>query len=671
MKKSQYFVSKYILLGMLSLISFNVQAQKSYKEFYNNFKPKDSVGIFFMKSRNTENFDSIVLYTQNAIKLANKNTNDFLKFGTYYKLSYALLRKQDYQKASIAIDSCIYLGIKNNLRKQLVDAYRVKGVIRNNQQLYDDAITNYQTAISYADDIEDKISLNTNLSAIYIDTNKLDLALIYINELIDYNTQYPGLIDSHMLTYNYLNLSIVAPTYKEKINASDKAIALAEQTKDKDLIFIVLDNKAQLLVEEKKYNEAIMEYMNVLNYARKNKNIEILQNTFLNLSDLFYKLKSYNISLNYLDSINKFSKNEFVPKMINFRKDTLLLYNYLKIKNYEKASIYALKYIDFLKKEKANIKEAAYIAYGKKYQTEKIIKENELLIKENRIKNLKIYNQNITRNYLILGSVLGLITLVITYNRFRLKRATASSLAKQNDIINIQKVELEKSNANKQRLFGIIAHDLVNPFNAILGYTNILEEDYESFSETERKKIISVINRYATSNYKLTRTLLDWVKLQQERLVVNKAQLNCKDLVINAIKPYQVLANKKQIKVNTSIPEDTFIEADKNMMQTVIGNLFVNAIKFTPRQGEIYFLLVKNKKGAVNIEIIDNGVGMSQEQLKNLFDITKASSFIGTENEKGNGLGLILCEELMELQGGSLQLISQKNRGTKAIVTIE
>jgi len=270
----------------------------------------------------------------------------------------------------------------------------------------------------------------------------------------------------------------------------------------------------------------------------------------------------------------------------------------------------------------------------------------------------------------LLFSFLGLITFGVTYNRFRLKRKTAEILAAQNTIIFQQKGELEKSNANKQKLFSIISHDLINPFNAILGYTKLLEADYDNFNDKERKHFISIINKYLDSNYNLTRSLLDWAKIQQDKMVVNKTQLSCKAIVEEALQPYQVLADKKDINININIPNNTFIQADKNMMQTVIGNLFVNAIKFTPQNGSIIFNLYKNKDGTINLQIEDTGVGMTQEQLNNLFDITKVTTLKGTNQEKGHGLGLILCRELMELHNGTLQIFSQLNKGSKAVLTI-
>ncbi len=276
----------------------------------------------------------------------------------------------------------------------------------------------------------------------------------------------------------------------------------------------------------------------------------------------------------------------------------------------------------------------------------------------------------INSNYLIMIYVIGLIALGILYYLFKVKgeRVLQNTISEHYK----QKEELNKSNANKRCILRIIAHDLVAPFNAILGYTNLLEKDYDLLNEIERKKYISIINKYANSNYIFTRTLLDWAKVRQEQLVVYKETLSCKEIIETAIHPYRILADKKNIRINTNFSKNVIIKADKIMMQSVIGNLFVNAIKFTPKNGEIKLYLHKNKEGAVEIKIKDSGIGMTKRQLNNLFDITKThkNTRHGTSNEEGNGLGLIFSKELMELQKGTLQIFSKKNIGTTALLTI-
>jgi signal transduction histidine kinase len=509
---------------------------------------------------------------------------------------------------------------------------------------------------------------NSNIMSIYIEEKKYDIARPYIDAIFKYykNNTTEGL-NHKLLAFQYLYESFYTDNVSEKIKYINKGIELTKERPVHNKVYAHIF-RAKFYETQKKYNLAISDYKKSLQFLSDRRMKERIPYIYHSLSKIYLKHNNFKEALILLDSAN----NSIKHNQLELKKEhAKLRYKaYAITNNFEKAFFYAkeeIKYQDSIQKNKTD---SLYAAYGIKYQTDKKIQENELLKKEGLIKDLEVKKQTTNRNYLIVFLLLGLITLGVTYNRFRLKRKTANALASQNAIIGNQKIELEKSNENKQKLFGIVAHDLVNPFNAILGYTKLLDDDYDSFNEEERKQFISIINTYATNNYKLTRTLLDWAKVQQDRLVVKKTKLNCKNIVQEAIQPYLVLADKKQIQINTYIPEHTFIEADKNMMQTVIGNLVVNAIKFTTEKGKINLHLYKNKDGTVNLEIKDNGIGMSQEQLNNLFDITKINTLNGTNNEKGNGLGLILCKELMELQQGSLQLFSKRNTGSRAIVTI-
>ncbi len=446
----------------------------------------------------------------------------------------------------------------------------------------------------------------------------------------------------------------------------DKAVEIAKDINYTNLLVSALQNKAFLLKRNSKNKEAIVVFEETLTLCVANGFKRNTATILINLISLSNEVGKFEKSLEYIEILKTYQKTVRNTRAINFHSFKAKQ----GLNQFEEANGFAEMYMSYMDSVYNNAKDFKYAEFAKKYETEKKEQENNLLKKENQIKDLEVAKQKTARNYLMLLSVLGLITLAVTYNRFRAMRKTAKVLAEQNTIISNQKVELEKSNANKQKLFGIIAHDLINPFNAILGYTQLLEEDYDSFDEEQRKQFVATINKYANSNYILTRTLLDWAKVQQDRLVANKIQLNCKAIVTAAIQPYLVLANKKKIKVVTNVSESITLQADQNMMKTVVGNLFVNAIKFTPQGGKIICNLNKNEDNTITLEIADNGIGMTQDQLNNLFNVAKATSLKGTNNEKGNGLGLILCKELMELQNGTLQIFSQPNKGSKALVTI-
>ena len=629
---------------------------------------KSKAENYLEKANKAVNLDSILVYSNKVLAYSK---NDSIAAHAYYNLAYVNFKQNKYAVATTYLKTCIPIFKKVNNQRYVYRSYSLQGTIAEVSNNYDLAISNYDKAQKYATTDEELYAIKHNLSIIYTKTNQFDIANAYIQDILKFNSSNPDVINSFIICYVYMGLTYTAPTYKEKMEASNKAVALAKTLKNEEVIAETLLNRGGLYVNEKKFSKALSDFTESNRMAKQINATNLVTRNYINIAELYNKTKAFKLSNSYIDSIAVYNSlsidNDLVKKA---RLDTLYYSNYLNLKQYKKAIIHLKNYNTYLVSTKDSIINSKYAEYGKKYQTDKKIQENELLKKENRIKSLEVAQQKKARDYLIVFSVLGIIAFGSIYSRFSTKKKAANLLAKQYAVINQQKVDLEQSNATKQKLFGIIAHDLINPFNAILGYTNLLEEDYNTFTDAQRKTFISTINKYANSNYNLTRTLLDWAKVQQDKFIVNKTQLKIKDVVDNALQPYQVLADKKQIKVIPKIPRDITIEADQNMMQTVIGNLFVNAIKFTPQQGEINLNLDKNTDGTVTLEIKDNGIGMSQEQLNNLFDITKVSTSQGTNKESGNGLGLILCKELIELQKGTLQIFSKLNKGSRAVITI-
>jgi signal transduction histidine kinase len=232
------------------------------------------------------------------------------------------------------------------------------------------------------------------------------------------------------------------------------------------------------------------------------------------------------------------------------------------------------------------------------------------------------------------------------------------------------KINESDSVDDKDLLFSIISHNLINPFNIILGFSRMLKHEYYNFNDAERLAQINNINKYASTNYRLTKNLLDWSKLQQQGIVVKKEIINCKKFIAETIKPYLALAERKGIEIQLNINEKDVIYADDKLIHTVVANLFMNAIKFTKRNGtiKISLKLLKNLQKEIIIE--DNGLGMDEEQLDKIFKISKINSKNGTENEKGTGLGLFISKKLMDYHNSSLNFSIIVNKGTKVIITL-
>lgn len=224
--------------------------------------------------------------------------------------------------------------------------------------------------------------------------------------------------------------------------------------------------------------------------------------------------------------------------------------------------------------------------------------------------------------------------------------------------------KLKESNATKDKFFSIIAHDLKSPFNSMIGFSEVLNEKFDEYNIEKQKKFISIINQELQGTYKLLENLLYWSRSQRGTIDFKPERLNLYLLVNETNKLLVNLAQNKSINLINQIPENINVEADRDMLLSIIRNLISNAIKFTPKCGEISIKakLTKDDK-FVKILVIDSGVGISKETQSKLFDIGENTTTKGTENETGTGLGLILCKEFVERHGGEIWVESELKKG--------
>ncbi len=228
---------------------------------------------------------------------------------------------------------------------------------------------------------------------------------------------------------------------------------------------------------------------------------------------------------------------------------------------------------------------------------------------------------------------------------------------------------LREANATKDKFFSIIAHDLRSPFQTLISYSNIINTEFDSLPENERKSLAGTIEHVALSTYELLENLLKWSFTQTKILEIKPVKVNLEDAVTKILRINSQAASMKDIAVGSDIPADINLLADKDMLETIFRNIVGNAIKFTKQGGTVQITAGKNDNHAV-ITIKDSGVGMSPEKVNTLFSLDQNKSTAGTNHEKGSGLGLILCKELVDLHKGKLYVQSQPDLGTAFIIEL-
>ncbi len=229
--------------------------------------------------------------------------------------------------------------------------------------------------------------------------------------------------------------------------------------------------------------------------------------------------------------------------------------------------------------------------------------------------------------------------------------------------------ELKELNAAKDKYFSILAHDLRSPFNSLVGFSDLLENEFENLDKDEIKKSARNINLSAKNLLKLINNLLEWSMFHAGKMEFKPGNENLSKAVDDVINIIHGNALQKSISIKNEIKEDTHVWADGFMLHSIFQNLISNSIKFTGRGGVVE-ISSNEEDGFVKIIVSDSGVGIDEEDIPKIFDIKKAHSTKGTENESGSGLGLNLCKELIKKHGGKISVESKKGTGTKFIFTL-
>lgn len=249
-----------------------------------------------------------------------------------------------------------------------------------------------------------------------------------------------------------------------------------------------------------------------------------------------------------------------------------------------------------------------------------------------------------------------------------LKKAK-KTISLQNDELEQQRKKLHELNASKDKFFSIIAHDLRNPIAGFLNLTDILSENFSSFSEKESKEFIDLMNHASKQLYNLLENLLQWSRSQTGSIPYEPKIVALKPVIENTIDLLMMNIENKKIKVHIKVNDQCKVYADENMITTVIRNLLSNSIKFSNMNGLIT-LRADCAEDKVEVSIIDNGVGMKKDDQEKLFRIDKHHTTQGTSNETGSGLGLILCKEFVERNGGKIWVESDLNKGSTFSFTL-
>lgn len=393
-----------------------------------------------------------------------------------------------------------------------------------------------------------------------------------------------------------------------------------------------------------------------------------LAETYNNLGEVFFHMHEYEKAIENLQKGLDAASGEQLAEQ-RARSTEYLKDCYKELKDFERALQYSESYTQLsamVEAEKSGAEPLAKQSRFELNQREAQITEMEI---DQRQREEKIANQRKLTNFLFAVIGLGLAVALLTFYLYMVKRRANISLRAAQHKLNQQNTELQSLNATKDKFFSIISHDLKGPLNSFTAFSKMLIDHTDSMSKAEIQMLAREIDKNIKNVYALLENLLEWSRSQTGNIEFKPEVFDLHEVLQGNKELLMAQAATKGIAIQYENAAPLLVNAHRHSINTVIRNLISNAIKFTPPRGNITLSVIP-QNGNLKVSISDTGVGMSPEVIAKLFRIDTKYSTSGTANEKGTGLGLILCKDFVEKNGGVMGVESTVGQGSVFFFTL-
>lgn len=615
-----------------------------------------NVGDFYEYSQP----DSAIVYYAKAVELADKNISKDQSLHNHFQklmgkalryIGYVHLNQGDYQLASQFYFEALDIAEVLNDKNSIYNCYNNIGIINHMQKEYDVAKEYYQKALDILEEKGDRVGkskLFINVGNLYHDhgdnTDDLNqkneyysLALSNYSDALEIKNEIGDVKGQSLCVNNLGNLHKKMAKLtgneldKKKMYSRSrdfyyKSILLSQSINDKSGLSLAYGNLSDLY--------SIFYKQNALASP---------QVKFYADSAIYFGLKSYQISVE-LNSIYLQNKTALLLKNI-----------YTDIGDKAKALEFADIYIETRDKIFSDEKTKAIKEMLTRYDT--VNKEKEI-----QLQQVELHK---TRSRLVMVlSAAGIFIIVISFLVYvlRLRYKTEKLLETKNQ-------QLNESNATKDKFFSIISHDLRTPVSGFRNLSALMGQQFDLLTPDQVRENLVDLSKSADETVTLLNNLLQWSKSQQGKISVSRFPVRVKRLCSKVADELGTKLKEKNIEVAIEIDNDLEVDIDENIISTVIRNFLSNAIKFSPQNSTIVIKAVF-KGESLSLTVTDCGIGMTDDDVKKLFRVECDTKSIGNSPEKGSGLGLILCKELINLHGGEVQVTSQIGKGSTFGFTI-
>ena len=610
-------------------------------------------------------------YFQSALEIAETGENYFVVAYSNIGLGLIDWRAANYTSAFYYFNKAIAISEKYSVYEMLGRAYNYSGLIYWKWSDYSKALSLYFKALQIKEKVNDEfetaVTLN-NIAYVYNEIKEFEKSTIYSKraEQIGKKLKNNFILGRALSNLSVSNLGL--NKFQEAIEYSKRSLSIKLLSNDKRGIGFSYIDLGKIYQSIKKYKLAFDNFQKAYGFMKQAQDNYGQALALSELGEICIDLGDHEAALfNYKQSQKLATNGNF--RLIKAQN----LLNLSKIYQMQSKFPLALEYLKKYMQVSDSLKDEQNLAKLSelqiKYELEKSISENELLKKNNNLQKLQIEKKSLYVNGLIGISILLVTMLFLIYSRNRFITTSKKEIEKKNLEIEKSRKDLEEINRNKDRFFSIISHDLRSPFQALLGYTNLIISEYDSLSDEERKKYILEIDTVFKSTLQLFENMLSWARAQDGKLDYSPIIVNLYQVMNETLLLLLGMAKRKGIQLIADISKDEFVYIDMYYIQTILRNLISNSIKFT-KSGGFIKVSVDTINGQRTIIVEDSGIGMTKETAEKLFSDTKTDSKLGTDKEVGSGIGLTLCRELVKKYNGKIWVESELGKGSKFFFTV-
>lgn len=676
--KLQNLLGKVVMIFCALFFASSVEAQKDKRdsiayrlkrlESTNRFNPKDTTHIKLLSNLASTyryiNNDSLYSISNRVLQLSKAVNYTYGKIRANEALGYYYSDEGDRQKSTTLLKKALKLAVGEGDRRSELNIINGLANDYRDDGNFADALNLNLTGIDVAKQIDSKPMLsifNENIASLYADQKDFENALVFYDTVQAINKAL-GNEKIHAETQ-----SNMASLYKDSKNFDhamfniNKSITTFEKLKIYDWLAYAYEVKGSIYLEQEKYQWALYWYdqSNLLHDQQLDDDREKIQ--LLNgMAQVYLGLNRDSLSLQYANEGLQLSKK--IRSLQGQIDCSETLYELYKNKGDNSSALAYLetftKLSDSLSKDK-NEQSLSLLRTKMQYEQEKqdLIASNEVALAKQR-------------NYIYFAITILIILAIITFiikRSGRIQKKLFKELQEKSEVVSERESELNEINKTKTKLFSIIGHDLRGPIGALQGILKLFTD-----GEIGKNEFISFIPKLKSDVENISfalNNLLSWGQTQLNGVVTKPKRVSLDKIVSGNISLLSEVAAGKSIKIINQLPENPLIWADQNQIDIVVRNLLSNAIKFTPEDGLIT-IEAEEKRDVWQIMIRDTGIGMNKEIQKKVFAGTNNITTYGTNNERGTGLGLSLCKEMIVKNNGEIWVESVLRKGSSFYFTV-